>query len=66
MIKCGHCNGRHETVADVRGCADYENEPVEICCAVCDGLIGYVPASEVVEDPKFCGPGGWCKVFLPI
>ncbi len=26
-IRCGHCTGRHPTVADVRACAQFHNEP---------------------------------------
>ena len=56
-IRCGHCNGRHTSVDEVRLCGSQEYEPQEVCCSICDALKGYAYTPEDADRLNRTGCG---------
>lgn len=64
-IICGHCKDLHESVAQVRECQEWEDEPNEVCCYSCDGLIGWNLEPHPSGEKWGCGGPGICRLDFP-
>lgn len=70
-IRCGHCKGRHDDVRGVQACSwgiTIWDEPIEVCCGICDALKGYAYNEEDMSklNRTGCGCDGMKGMVRPL